>query len=492
MKTLEFKLSLTHQQEAICNEWLEAMRWVWNEGLGLLIEHEQYARQEFYLKALTQPNEKGIKQFRKNMGIPLETSYDVEGVKFRQIYLNKKGIGSNCKIAVGRGDDYFPCQPATLHKPRLKTANFLGLSGWMTKQRYPDVNAIKGVPATYLKGTLKNLAESWKAYKDKKRVDSHLPKFKSKRRGDKVKSLYTFQPETIKIQGNHIKLPGSKILGSLKVVNKGLSKRWGNIEPRTARICKRASGWYLQLTGEVEEKPLPKSDRCCGLDVGLQFIFTDDAGKTVNPPRYYRESEKRLRRLQRKLARQEKGSKNSEKTKAEIAKLHEKVANQRRNFNHKISTFTVRTFGGIVVEDIKLGNMNRKPKPVKNEDGKGYARNNASAKAGLNKSFADAGLGQLITMIESKAKDAEREFVKVNPAYTSQDCPECGHRQKKALSQRTHKCGNCGYTTPRDHAASQIIRKRGEETFSGSYRACSRKVKPVKDSNSGSVQQELS
>lgn len=275
----------------------------------------------------------------------------------------------------------------------------------------------------------------------------------------------------------------------MKVVNKGLSKRWCEfVQPRTLRICKRASGYYLQLTGNFPVKPAKTSNKACGLDVGLQFIYSDDIGKQVEPPKYYRKAEKRLRRHQRKIARQVDGSKNQRKIKKIVAKLHEKIANQRRNFNHKLSTYLVRTFGGIAVEDIQIANLVRRPKPKKRADGNGYERNNAKAKSGLNKSFADAGLGQLLEMIETKAEPANREFIKVAPQYTSQDCPRCGHRKKKSLSQRTHRCENCGYTTSRDHAAAQVIKTKAD--FLGSYRTCVWKVKPVKEFDKNSMQQE--
>ncbi len=256
------------------------------------------------------------------------------------------------------------------------------------------------------------------------------------------------------------------------------------------KICKRASGYYLQLTGNFPVKPAKPSNKACGLDVGLQFIYSDDVGKQVKPPKYYRKAEKRLRRHQRKVARQTNNSKNQQKTKKIVAKLHEKVANQRRNFNHKLSTYLVKTFGAIAVEDIQIANLNRRPKPKKKADGDGYERNNAKAKSGLNKSFADAGLGQLLEMIKAKTEPANREFVKVAPHYTSQDCPQCGHRQKKSLSQRTHRCENCGYITPRDHAAAQVIKAKAD--FLGSYRTCVREVKLVKDFTVESMQREPS
>jgi putative transposase len=139
---------------------------------------------------------------------------------------------------------------------------------------------------------------------------------------------------------------------------------------------------------------------------------------------------------------------------------HDKIARQRLAFNHKLSTFLVRSYAGIAVEKLNLVGLKRRAKVKKNNKG-GYDRNNAKAKSGLNKSFADAGLGQFLQMLEAKCKDAGREFVKVNPAYTSQECSNCGTIVKKSLSQRTHECPECGYVEDRDVNAAINIKKRG-------------------------------
>lgn len=474
-RTVEFKLMPTIAQSQILDSWRDAQRWVWNEGLGLLMEYESMQRTELYIKALSDPTAKGMKSYRRNMGIESDAEFDVEGIEFRSLRLNRKGYGASSQIATGRGDDYRPCCAMQIEQ-RLRSSNFIGLSAYMTRQRYPDTRALEGVPMVWVKGTLKSLAESWKAFKDGKRAMAQLPKFKSKKRGDRVRSLYCPQPETVRIDGDRIYLPGSTTLGGLKVVNHQLAKRWPGGKC-TARIVFKASGLYLQLIGEIPTpKPKP-SDRACGLDVGLEFLYSDDAGKQVKPLKHYRAKEKRLARLQRQLSRQTPGGSNHAKTQQAIALLHEEIAARRKAYNHKLSTYTVRTYGAIAVEDIKIANLMRRAKPKPREDGKGYERNGAAAKSGLSKSFADAALGQLLTMMESKSKAADREFVRVPPHYTSQECPECGSLHKKALSQRTHRCMICGHTEPRDTAAARVIRERAD--FSGSYRTLIRDVKPV-------------
>ena len=467
MKTIEFKLKLNRTQQNTIDSWLDSLRWAWNEGLSLLLEYHHHKYYAWLEKK-------------------------VSASDYRQCYLKfspKNAFAASCPIAAGK--KAYPISPLDAPHPRLKYDNYKGLVGYITKIRYPDCKHLQGIPAKFVAGTLKHLAESWKAYKDKKRANSHVPRFKSKRKGDKVTSLYCIQPENIRVLEKTVKCPGSSVLGELKIINQNLEKRWdNNVQARTLQIVKRPSGYYLQLAGNIDPRLEKSSNKACGIDVGLQYIYSDDAGKQVNPPRYYRDAEKKLRRLQRKLARQVKNSKNSIKTKQQIARVHEKIKRQRRAFNHKLSTYLVRTFGAIAVEDLKISNLNLRPKPKKREDGKGWEKNNAKAKSGLNKSFADAGLGQLLEMIEAKAKVHNREFFKVAPHYTSQDCPRCGRRKKKSLSQRTHRC-ECGYIAPRDTASAIIILAKADFVHMyRSYPALTGEVKSLKDSQQTALQQE--
>ena len=284
---------------------------------------------------------------------------------YRRCYLRfspKNAFAATCIIAAGKTEALRPCMPNVLPAPRLKYDNYMGLVGWISKTRYSHVEAIKSLPAKFISGTLKHLAESWKAYKDKKRGNSSIPKFKSKYRGDKISSLYCIQPDNIKVLKSAVTTPGSKLLGKLKVVNQNLRKRWNyDKQARTLQILKKPSGYYLQLAYNTEEKPEKPSKKACGIDVGLQYVYSDDAGKQVNPPRYYRAAQKRLKRLQRKLSRQVKKSQNYQKTQHKIALLHERIKRQRRTFNHKLSTYMVRSFGAIAVEDIKIANLSRRP-----------------------------------------------------------------------------------------------------------------------------------
>ena len=215
------------------------------------------------------------------------------------------------------------------------------------------------------------------------------------------------------------------------------------------------------------------SDKAIGVDVGSSKVWTDTMGRQIEPKRYFRKKQKQLKRLQRKKYRQKNGSGNQKKTKQRIAKVHEKIARQRRGFNHQLSTKIVKEYGTIAVEDINFANLTRTPKAKLREDGKGYQENGRKRKAGLNKSLLDHGLGQLRDMIEAKSKSSDREFIKVKAAYTSQECSQCGHtsaenRSKKPMTK--FLCVNCGHADHADKNAAINILNRGLKKFDRKYR----------------------
>lgn len=480
MKTIEFKTRLNQFRIATADEWLEGCRRIWNMALGILEENQQWYWRE--KSGMTDDPFPVPWRWVINEVTEQTKGFDGDEAKTRTV----KVFALCCDITAGR-DDYFACPikrtPGNCPPDTPVTAKdpYMTLCGIFAAKRHLDKSWIQAMPRDVIRGTLKSLSDAWKEYRSGER---QRPKFKSKHKP--LKTLSCNIP--VKVEGDRAWFPK---LGWLTC--KTLAERWPTSAiPKVIKLCKRPSGWYVQLTGNVPPSWQAKPSKiACGLDVGLEFLIADDVGKVVEPPKFYRKMQKRLRRLQRKRSRQVRGSGKDKRTKQRIARLHERIADQRSRFNHKISTYTVRVFGGIAVEDIKLTNLNRRPKPKKREDGRRWERNGASAKAGLNKSFADAGIGQLISMTEQKAKEHDREFVKVAPQYTSQDCPKCGDRQKKSLSQRTHRCVSCGYTTKRDHAAAENIKAKAD--FSKKYRSSVRELtKPVETSKVEPVKRERS
>ena len=296
---------------------------------------------------------------------------------------------------------------------------------------------------------------------------------------------------TAKIKGDRIKLPK---LPEMKV--KGLKKRWGNRWVTNYKITKKASGYYLQLTGQrnvpacvsglkVREKESER--KVVGIDAGVACLFADSDGviHEATPTRSEVVREKRLLRLQKELSRRTLGGKNWQKTKEKIGKLHEKLKRMRRARDHYHSTMLVREYDAIAVEALSLGNMTKasKVKVAVSEEGKlEYGKNRRKAKSGLNRAMLRNTHGQRVQLIKSKVDAVNkyfgrtvREFTSVPPAYTSQKCNKCGHIHKdNRLSQAEFKCLNCGHTDHADTNASKNIRDLGMESFTRTYPALQR------------------
>jgi putative transposase len=174
--------------------------------------------------------------------------------------------------------------------------------------------------------------------------------------------------------------------------------------------------------------------------VGLKSFLTDSEGNTVPNPRFYRTSQKTLRRKQRQLCRRKKGSKRRRKAARNTAQTHLKIARQRRDFHYKVAQQYAERYQVIAVEDLIILNM------VQNHS--------------LAKSIMDASWGAFLAILSEKAERAGHAVVRVNPRFTSQKCFKCGEIVQKSLSVRTHLCPFCGYMADRDVNAAQNILKR--------------------------------
>ncbi len=228
---------------------------------------------------------------------------------------------------------------------------------------------------------------------------------------------------------------------------------------KTCTIKREGDHWFVVFACEVEVAPLPACDEVVGIDLGLLHFATLSDGRTIENPRYYRKAQKELKKHQQALARKKRGSHRRHKAVKLVTKAHRKVRNQRQDFLHKASRTLVNTYGTIVFEELQPVNMSKRPKPKQDETGK-YLPNGASAKGGLNKSILDAGWGQFQQYCVSKAANAGRHVLFVNPKYTSQVCSGCGTLKKKDLSERWHSC-ECGIELDRDHNAALNILRLG-------------------------------
>ena len=214
---------------------------------------------------------------------------------------------------------------------------------------------------------------------------------------------------------------------------------------KRVRVVRRADGYYAQACIDVEriEKREP-TGKTIGLDVGLNHFYTDSNGQSVDNPRYLRKSEKALKRLNRRLSRTIKGSKNRVKARNRLGRKHLKVSRQRKDFAVKLARCVIQSADVVVYEDLQVKNM------VKNKK--------------LSKSILDASWTIFRQWLEYFGKVFGVITIPVPPNYTSQKCSTCGEIVKKSLSTRTHKCYSCGIVLDRDHNAALNILELGLRT----------------------------
>ena len=218
-----------------------------------------------------------------------------------------------------------------------------------------------------------------------------------------------------------------------------------NAAVKTCTIRRDVDKWYACLSVETEEPVTPSHHprTCVGVDLGLNSIIMLSNGEKVQPPKFLRKMEEKLKREQRRLSRKKrKGSRNRRKQVVKLARVHRKVRLQRAGFNHKLSCILVNRFTVIGFEKLQIPNM---------------MRNHYLAK-----SIADAGWGQLRLFTSYKAEEAGKRVETVDPYGTTRDCSRCGFHVPKNLSERTHKCPNCGLIIDRDwNAARNVLKKVG-------------------------------
>lgn len=268
------------------------------------------------------------------------------------------------------------------------------------------------------------------------------PRFRGYDRYDSF--TYPQVPSGCKLEGSAARCAAHRIVTlSLSKIGQVKVKLHRSLEgsPKTCVIKRDSCGkWWATFSCEVETpEALPVSGEVVGIDVGLKdfaFLSTDEA---VPAPKFFRRGESELAKVQRKLSKEEKGSPQRRKRKKVVSQVHAKIASRRRNFTDQLSRTIVNRFGFIAVEDIHTNRM---------------VHNHCLAK-----SIFDAAWSQFFDMLAYKAECAGRQLVKVNPAYTSQDCNQCKHRQKMPLSERVYNCLCCGMSCQRDLNASLNILK---------------------------------
>jgi len=293
---------------------------------------------------------------------------------------------------------------------------------------------LKKVDSLALANAQMNLEKAYKNFFRDKSVG--FPKFKSKKNNHRSYTTNN-QNGTVSIENSYIKLP------KLKSVVKIKQHRLFDGLIKSCTILQTTSGKYFaSVLVECETEQLSRLESKVGIDVGIKTFAVMSNGKEITNPKHLRKSEKQLAKLQRDLSRKVKSSNNRAKARIKVARIHEKITNQRLDFLHKISSEIICDNQVIVLEDLKIKNMMQNHK--------------------LAKAISEVSWRIFRAMIEYKAKWYGRQVVIAPSNYaSSQLCSDCGNKssQTKDLSYRTYICQECGLEIDRDYNASLNLLK---------------------------------
>ncbi|MBV9386658.1 MAG: transposase [Chroococcidiopsidaceae cyanobacterium CP_BM_ER_R8_30] len=295
------------------------------------------------------------------------------------------------------------------------------------KQIYPELQ----LPHIHvLQQTLRNLEAAFVAMWER---GSGFPRFKKR-----MRSFVYPDVKPNAVEPGRVKLP--KIGWVRMRMSRSLPE---GFILKQIRVVSRASGFFVMLTYQlgVAVPDVPFSGHPLGIDIGLDKYLATSDGELVSRPRFFNALHRELKLLQRRLKHKKKGSSSWLKLQKRIARVHQRINDTRKDWHFKLAHRLCDKAQAIFVEDINF---------------------KAWAKGLFRKHTLDAAYGQFFNILSYICWKRGIFFLKVDKDYTSQTCPNCQTLTgKKDLSVRIHQCKNCGYTTHRDVAASQVIVQRG-------------------------------
>jgi len=273
------------------------------------------------------------------------------------------------------------------------------------------------------------------------RPNNGFPKFKSRRNSRKSYTTNCINGN-VKLENGFLKLPKTKGLVRINQ-HRQIPNSW---KLKSVTICQSASGKYyasilFEYENQVQEQEL---HTFLGLDFSMHELYKDSNGNEPAYLRYYRQSEKRLKKEQRKLSLMQKDSKNREKQRIRVAVLHEKVANQRKDFLHKLSRKLANAWDCVCIENLNMQAM--------------------AQALHFGKSVCDNGWGMFTEFLRYKLEESGKKLVKTDRFFaSSQTCSCCGYKNPatKDLSVRAWDCPECGTHHDRDVNAAANIRNEG-------------------------------
>ena len=316
----------------------------------------------------------------------------------------------------------------------------------------------RSVHSQVLQNVLKRLQSAFDNFFRRVKEGSEAPGFpKFKKRGNWTSITY---PQYHAVPAEEISVPK---IGKIRMkLHRNLP---GKAKVKTLTLKKEGGKWFACFSFEDLLETEPKHDlfSAVGIDMGLISLYHDTDDRTVQTPKFFRQMEKKLRRLHRRFSNAEKGTAKVRILKA-LHKCYHRIRCRRLSFLHGKVNELLAKYDIICIEDLRIANMTRRPKPKQDEETGRFLPNGAAAKAGLNKSILDACWGEFFHILRYKAEALCKVVVAVPPRFTSQKCSACGRMIRKSLSIRTHQCA-CGYVADRDLNAALNIKRLGLETL---------------------------
>jgi putative transposase len=322
------------------------------------------------------------------------------------------------------------------------------LTAWKHTEDLAFLNEVSSVP---LQQALRHLQAAFSAFFDKR---SAYPRFKSKKRS-RASAKYT--RSAFRFRDGEL---------TLAKMDRPLDIRWSRplpegAQPSTVTVSRDQAGrWFVSLLVEETIAPLPPVANEVGVDVGLTSLVTLSTGEKITNPRHERRDRQRLAKAQRDLARKQKGSKNREKARVKVARIHARTADRRRDHLHQLTTRLVRENQTVVVEDLQV---------------RGMTGNHTPARA-----ISDAAWAELRRMLDYKTAWYGRKVLVVDRWFpSSKTCSACGHPAGALpLAVRAWTCAACGTRHDRDINAARNILAAGRAAA-----ACGAGVRPQRESS---------